>query len=153
MASNGTTIGAMGTILFIAIFFLTAFNFLGEEVQTKNTNLDTKSLNILTTLDYGTSNTYNNGSLVGTPSQFGTNGTNVSYVNVDPYSRQYLEDKGESIENEGIVSKLVNLPSFLFLLIGIPLTEEAIILLNIVGLFIALLIGFAIYKFLKGEVD
>lgn len=147
---NTNTVGTMGGILFIAIIFITAFNFMGEEVYDRNPNLDTKSLEIINTLDYGATNTYNNNSLIASQSALSQNS---SFVNVDPYSRQYLEDKGESTENEGIISKLVNLPIFLYRLIGIEIPTFILTLIGIVGVYIGYLIGLAIYKFLKGETD
>jgi hypothetical protein len=154
MASNITTVGGMATVLFIIVVFTTSFNVIGGEIQQRNPNLDNSSYDVLSNLSYGATNTYNNNSFSLTGSSLQVNLTsNGSNEGIDPYIRQYVEDKQTGDQNKGVIARIINIPKFIYLLIGIPMPQIIITLFGIIGLFIAYMIGIAIYKFLKGEAD
>lgn len=152
MGNTTFTVGGLGAILFICVICFGLFSAIGSEIQEKNgVNLDNKSRNIISYLGNGTLNTYNNDTFVATSSSVPVNDT--SFLNVDPFSRQYLEDKSTSNQNTGIIDTITGLPEFIYNLTGLDNVKIILTIIGILGTYILFIIGLAIYKFLKGEVD
>ena len=148
MAGN---IGSTATILFIVVAFLVGLNLIGGDLSS-NTNLDANSVRLLSNISSEYNSNYAYDSIYSTATDNLT--SNSTFDSVDPFSRQYLEDKSDIQQKQNTLNKILNVPSLFLLMLGI---ENSLILIAwntlIYGL-LTFMLALQIYKAVRtGEVD
>jgi len=145
----GNNIGSIAMVLFIITVMMLGLNLISSEIE-GNDNLDVRSQALILDVQYE-SITYDSAILDASSSNITENAT---FTGVDPFSRQFLEDKSEVLQKKSTVDKVITSPDLFVKLIGVE-SNEAILAfkLLIVGLLV-FFIGLMIYKAVKtGEVD
>lgn len=133
--------GAFFTLVVI-IIFLTFANTIANEASEKNTRLDNTSIALIIDLNYET--TIYNQEYVSEQENNVT--ANSTFEGVDPFARQYLEDKSEILQKKSQTDKILSVPDLLIRSMGI---ENNALVLSIKLLLVALMtfaLGLAAYK-------
>ena len=150
MASQGNNIGTTALIILIVTILIGSLYFVSNDISDNNTKLDSKSVIVITNLGANYTN-----NIKGTSFAIGESEYNDSTFNsVDPFSRQYLEDKSEIDQKKSILNTVLLYPSFLISIFGV--SNEIILLAfgTLLYTFIAFMLGLQIYKAIRtGEVD
>ena len=144
-------VGSTAVVLFVVVLFMAGISFIATDIN-KNTNLDAKSTQLLIDLGAEYNNNYNTSTAFTTSTSPVTNDS--SFVGVDSFARQYLEDKAEVTQKKSTIEKIIRFPDLFLKIFGVE--SEAILIswsLAIEGLLI-FFIGLQIYKAIRtGEVD
>lgn len=144
---SGVTIGGLLAVVCLIVVMLFGLNSLASEVA-DNTNLDSKSSEIITELNIKTGSTYN----LSTITSLDTG--NESCENVDAFFRQACKDSGTINEQKSSIEKIGSMPNFLFNITGIQLTPLFAYILGIIVFLLGIAVIFALYKGIRtGEVD
>lgn len=149
MASQVNNIGTLAIVIFLLTLLFGGLYYVGLEVSTKNTKLDTKSEQTLTSLGV-----FYNDNITKVDFKTDTGEFNDSnFDGVDAFVRQYLEDKSEIEQKKSLLNTVLLYPSFLISIFGV---EDMTLLLIFSGLvygLIVFLITLMVIKAIRGEVD
>lgn len=137
----------------IALFVLVlgGVYFISDDIN-KNTNLDDASVTLLSDLGVEYENNLN-GSIIFTQQESEVT-ENSTFEGVDAFVRQYLEDKSEVKQKEGILNKILLFPSLIIKIFGVESQAILIAFSSMVYGLLILFISLQIYKAVRtGEVD
>lgn len=147
MAQN---IGTFAVILLIISITIFGLNQIGTDVE-NNSNLDLKSQNLILDINYERNNNYLEDGFEVTENDVTINST---FEGVDAFSRQYLEDKSETLTRKGVIQKIVTAPDLVIKLLGVEELALIISLRILIDGIIVFFLGLVIYKAARtGEVD
>jgi hypothetical protein len=150
MANNFITIGGLAIVLFFMAIIFSGLYFVAQDIVERNPNLDDNSLSVIQDLGVNVNNTYNRDTFsIGTSEITG----NSTFIGVDAFTRQYLEDKAEVNQKKTVIDKIITAPDFLMRLIGIEDNTILITFRVIVGGLLGFFIALAVIKAIKGVVD
>ena len=141
--SRVNTIGTYITLVFFVTLIFTLVALTGDEIKTKNTNLDNSSLEALAKITDDIDTTYSVDSLTIGESNITANS---SFEGTDAFQREFLESKTESNEKEGVVNKIIGVPDLILNSIGIQQPLIVTTIKALFGAFIIIFIALALYK-------
>ncbi|MDH4127272.1 MAG: hypothetical protein OEV44_00850 [Spirochaetota bacterium] len=146
----GQNIGTFAVVLLLISITIFGLYQISTDVE-DNSNLDLQSENLILDINYQRNNNYLEDDFQVTTKPITVNTT---FEGVDPYSRQYLEDKSEVLTKKTVIQKIVTAPDLLIKLLGI---EEAALIISLrilIDGIILFFLGLVIYKAARtGEVD
>lgn len=150
MASQVNNLGTTAIIVFLFSLLIGGLYFAADDISNNNDKLDLKSEQVITSIGVEYNTKLKDTSFETEETEF----NDSTFDGVDPFSRQYLEDKSEIDQKQSLVRTVLLYPSFLISIFGV---EDMIIL----GLFSSLVyglilffIGLQIYKAISSkEVD
>lgn len=150
MASQVNNLGTTAIIVFLFTLLIGGLYFVTGDITDNNDKLDLKSEQVINSIGVEYNTKLNDTSFETEDSEF----DDSTFDGVDPFSRQYLEDKSEIDQKQSLVRTILLYPSFLIRIFGV---EDMVIL----GLFSSLVyglilffIGLQIYKAISSkEVD
>jgi len=149
MASQVNNIGTLAIVIFLLTLLFGGLYYVGLEVSTKNTKLDTKSNQTLTSLGVFYNDNITKVDFKTDSGEF----NDSNFDGVDAFVRQYLEDKSEIEQKKSLLNTILLYPSFLISIFGV---EDMIILTTFSALvygLIVFLIALMVIKAIRGEVD
>ena len=146
----GQNIGTFAVILLIISITIFGLNQIGSDIE-NNSNLDLKSQNLILDISYERNNNYLESGFEVNENDVTVNST---FEGVDAFSRQYLEDKSETLTKKGVIQKIVTAPDLIVKLIGVEELALIISLRILIDGIIVFFLGLVIYKAARtGEVD
>ena len=144
-------VGGTAVVLFVVVLFMAGISFISTDIN-KNTNLDGKSQQLLIDLGAEYTNNYEATTTFATTPSAVTNDS--SFVGVDSFARQYLEDKAEVTQKKSTIEKVLRFPELFLKIFGVEQEEILIAWSAAIGGLLVFLIGLQIYKAIRtGEVD
>jgi len=148
MASQSNNILTTSFIILILVVLFTGLYYSTIDIDNNNDKLDSDSEDIIDYLGVYYNN-ISDTSFISTSGQY----NDSSFDDVDPYIRQYLEDKTEIQEKQSILNKVISYPSIILRVFGVSDSTILIAFNSLIYGFITLIIGLQIYKAIKGDVD
>ena len=146
----GQNIGTFAVILLIISITIFGLNQIGGDVQ-NNDNLDLQSQNLILDVIYERDTNYLESGFEVTQNNVTVNST---FEGVPDFSRQYLEDKSETLTRKGVIQKIVTAPDLIVKLMGVEEQALIISLRILIDGIIVFFLGLVIYKAIRtGEVD
>ena len=146
-------IGTTATLLLIMVLFLAGISFISDDIS-KNQNLDTQSITLLSNLGAEYNDKYHVNSTFGKTTDPLLEENSTACLGEDAFFKQSCLDKDEIQTNKGIVETIFDFPELFLTMFGID--NENLLLAwktAFIG-FITFLIGLQLYKALRtGEVD
>ena len=149
MASQVNNIGTLAIVIFLLTLLFGGLYYVSQEVSSKNTKLDTKSVQVIKTLGVTYENDINATDFETDSGEF----NDSNFDGVDAFVRQYLEDKSEIEQKKSLLNTILLYPSFIISIFGV---EDMIILTTFSALvygLIVFLIALMVIKAIRGEVD
>jgi hypothetical protein len=148
MASQSNNILTTSFIILILVVLFTGLYYSTIDIDNNNDKLDSDSEDIIDYLGVYYNN-ISDTSFISTSGQY----NDSSFDDVDPYIRQYLEDKTEIQQKQSILNKVVSYPSIILRVFGVSDSTILIAFNSLIYGFITFIIGLQIYKAIKGDVD
>lgn len=137
------------TVMFVVVI-LTGVSYVGSESITNNPNLDSKSLEIINQTNAELVAKYDKDEFLIEDNNVTANS---SFADVDPFARQYLEDKSEIEQKQTTLQKALGMPDLILISLGIEQNELLLIIKGFIVALISFIIGLAIYIAIRtGEV-
>lgn len=138
-------IGNVIFIVFLSVAIFSIIAVIGTEAQ-NNPNLDLESTEMIIKFNYEVNNTYSLNELSVEENNITANST---FDGVDPFARQYLEDKSEIQQKKGVVDKALSLPTLIVSSFGVDNNKLVIIMLGLFFTGFSIFIGLYIYKAIR----
>lgn len=129
-------------IVLIAVFVLTGMANIGADVK-KNDNINQKSIEIINSVTAYSNLEFSEDKFE--QQETALNGTSIE--GVDPFEKQYLEEKIEGEKNVNIYKTVINLPRMLYLSLGVPDTwlEDYEWIINVIVGLIVIVVGYVLF--------
>jgi len=144
------TIYGIFSLLSLVVLFLTFGTTIADEVGVKNPNLDDESIALIVDLNYESD--ILNVDALGESTSPVTDDS--SFEGVDPFARQYLEDKSEITQKKSTLDKVLGVPDLILKSIGIQNTALLVTIKLLIVSLLTFVIAIALYKAIRtGETD